>query len=350
MEVKVNYLVSVIIPIYNGEKYLRETIDSVLNQEYNNIQIILINDGSKDKSQATCDEYKKRYSNIVVIQQENRGVASARNLGIQIAEGKYLAFLDADDLWVKNLFDNQLLSLLNKNYDVIGLGYYRANENITRVRAVRVENKEILGGGVKLANSSWNHHSSYFIKREILIKYNIKIEYRRHEDEIFRIKFLYFARQIVYMNKMLFIYRNNPSSVTHTEKAIQALYSPIIDAYLSTKQWFSKNVEAKEIQEFCDNRIIELIIEFIENLPAEVKNYHDFVILVQNTKYNSYMENYYKFYLNKQKKHAMKLFKNNNKCFYYKYLIKTHITYMASKVNFLKNLRVLLIYNERYSR
>ena len=99
---KMEYKISVIIPVYNVEDYIRQSIDSVLNQTYKNLEIILVDDGSKDNSGKICDEYKNVDERIKVIHKINSGVSSARNVGIDIATGKYIMFLDSDDFLEKN--------------------------------------------------------------------------------------------------------------------------------------------------------------------------------------------------------------------------------------------------------
>ena len=84
--------ISIIIPIFNSEKYLKECINSVLQQDYTDFEIILINDGSSDNSVAICEEYVKNYKNIKLYSQKNQGVSSARNLGLNKAKGKYIFF------------------------------------------------------------------------------------------------------------------------------------------------------------------------------------------------------------------------------------------------------------------
>ena len=94
------YDFSVVMAVYNAEAYLREAVDSIIRQTigFSHIQLILVNDGSKDKSGAICDEYKKKYpDNVVVIHKENGGVSSARNEGLSFVEGRYLNFMDSDD-------------------------------------------------------------------------------------------------------------------------------------------------------------------------------------------------------------------------------------------------------------
>lgn len=90
-------LISVIVPIYNAEKYLKICIDSIINQSYYNIQIILVDDGSEDNCPAICDEYAQLDTRIIVIHKKNQGLVLARKSGLQIATGEYITFVDADD-------------------------------------------------------------------------------------------------------------------------------------------------------------------------------------------------------------------------------------------------------------
>ena len=90
--------ISIIIPVYNVEKYLKYTLDSVIKQNTSNFEVILIDDGSKDNSGKICDEYRKKYDFIKVIHKKNEGVSIARNTGLKEAKGKYIMFLDSDDL------------------------------------------------------------------------------------------------------------------------------------------------------------------------------------------------------------------------------------------------------------
>ena len=113
---------SVIIPVYNVEQYLAETLDSVINQTIgfeDHIQIILVNDGSPDHSERICMKYKEKYpDNIVYVKKENGGVSSARNEGIAYAQGKYVNFLDSDDCWEPDAFENAL-QFFDQNYDIV---------------------------------------------------------------------------------------------------------------------------------------------------------------------------------------------------------------------------------------
>ncbi len=110
--------ISIIIPVYNSEKVIARCLESVLNQDYKNIEIIIINDGSKDRSQEIIEQYSKIDGRIKIIKTENQGVSSARNLGIQNASGKYVCFLDADDYVDKDMY-NELVKQIKENDMVI---------------------------------------------------------------------------------------------------------------------------------------------------------------------------------------------------------------------------------------
>ncbi|MCB8516908.1 glycosyltransferase, partial [Enterococcus durans] len=97
--------ISIIVPIYNVEQYLRKCVDSILAQTFTDFEVILVDDGSPDNSGAICDEYAKLDSRVRVIHKENGGLSDARNAGIEIAKGKYLGFVDSDDFIDKDMYE-----------------------------------------------------------------------------------------------------------------------------------------------------------------------------------------------------------------------------------------------------
>ena len=114
--------VSVIIPVYNAEKYVEDAVKSVLSQTYENIEILIIDDGSPDKSIEICERFKN--PKVKIIRQKNRGLAGARNTGIRHAQGDYLAFLDADDMWLPEKLEKHILHLENSSQ--IGISFSRS--------------------------------------------------------------------------------------------------------------------------------------------------------------------------------------------------------------------------------
>ena len=113
-----NELISVVVPIYNVEKYLPRCIDSIINQTYKNLEIILVNDGSKDRSLEICKNYMIRDFRIKIINKPNGGLSDARNAGIKQASGKYICFVDSDDFIKEKMIEDMLSALLNTNSDI----------------------------------------------------------------------------------------------------------------------------------------------------------------------------------------------------------------------------------------
>lgn len=122
-------MVSIIIPVYNTQEYLKDCLDSVINQSYSNIEIIIINDGSTDDSHAICIEYAEKDKRIIFIDKENEGVSAARNTGIDISKGEWIYFLDSDDFIELKMFSKLLMIVDNTDCDVIqfGLRSYKNN-------------------------------------------------------------------------------------------------------------------------------------------------------------------------------------------------------------------------------
>ncbi len=129
--VKNNNLVSVIVPIYGTEPYLRQCIDSICNQSYENLQIVLVDDESPDNCPAICDEYANKDSRIKVIHQKNTGVSGARNTGIRNAEGEYLMFVDSDDELYPNGVETLLSDALKYNAHIVWAPFKRGGNKKT---------------------------------------------------------------------------------------------------------------------------------------------------------------------------------------------------------------------------
>lgn len=134
--------VSVVIPVYNSEKYIGKCLDSIMNQTYKDIEIIVINDGSKDNSQKIINEYAKKYSNIIAIEQENMGVSKTRNKAIEIAKSEYIMFIDNDDYIDKDYIEIHLNEIEKNNLDIVISGYRRPNNKGKIVRVLKLKDTE----------------------------------------------------------------------------------------------------------------------------------------------------------------------------------------------------------------
>ena len=115
-------LISVIVPVYNVENVLHFCVDSILNQDYPNIEIVLVDDGSKDKSGKLCDEYSERFSNIQSLHKENGGQSSARNFGLQKANGAFVGFIDSDDYIDRKMFSLLYYMMVKFDADITSIG------------------------------------------------------------------------------------------------------------------------------------------------------------------------------------------------------------------------------------
>ena len=124
-------MISVIVPVYNVEKYIRACLDSIINQTYQDLEILLIDDGSTDSSGAICDEYAGKDERIKVVHKENGGLSSARNMGLDIAQGEYVGFVDSDDIIAPEMYEKLLQTMQMRQTDVCMCGCKITNEEGT---------------------------------------------------------------------------------------------------------------------------------------------------------------------------------------------------------------------------
>lgn len=132
-----NYKISVVVPVYNVEKYLRRCLDAIVNQTYTNLEIVLVDDGAKDSSGAICDEYAQMDSRIKVIHKENAGAGLARNTALDVITGNYVTFVDADDYMELNMYELMMNQAEKEDADLVicGAVFKKANDGIRRVNA-----------------------------------------------------------------------------------------------------------------------------------------------------------------------------------------------------------------------
>lgn len=139
-------MISIIVPIYNVEKYLSRCIESILNQTYKNIELILVDDGSPDNSSQICDHYANIDDRVCVIHQRNAGVSAARNAGLKIAMGQYIGFVDPDDWVAPEMYDGMIAEIENGDTDLVicGYNYYDEEGNVDTKRLYEIRENECL--------------------------------------------------------------------------------------------------------------------------------------------------------------------------------------------------------------
>ena len=212
-----NEMDSIIVPIYNGEAFLEDCIKSIINQTYKNIEIILINDGSTDKTARICENYKKKDSRIVIVNKENTGVSDSRNLGIKIAKGKYIMFADCDDRMDCCMIEKMYNILINNKVDCVRCNYFGGEKFKEKI----YNNKEIKDSLIfnilsgKLKCYVW----LLLIDINKLSDITFDDELYLMEDTKFYIELLSIIKSIYICNDELYFYNtNNPNSVTKSSK------------------------------------------------------------------------------------------------------------------------------------
>lgn len=133
--------ISIIVPVYNVEKYLNKCIESILSQSFTDFELLLIDDGSTDSSGKICDEYAAKYDHIVVIHKENGGVSSARNLGLSLAQGEYVGFIDSDDYVDSEMYKTLFENIEHYKADISICGFKVIDEDINKVERVQDSGK-----------------------------------------------------------------------------------------------------------------------------------------------------------------------------------------------------------------
>lgn len=225
-----NPLISVIVPVYNVAAYLRECMDSIVNQSYSNLEIICVNDGSTDASPEILKEYEERDSRVRVVHQKNGGLSAARNTGLKYATGEWVAYVDSDDaldlqaaeIWVKSIRDD--IDLLCFGVRMIGEASQETLEHREKYFECKVLGEydfdvEILK---KITVTVWNK----LFRRSYIVQHNMQFPVGLYyEDGAFFSQFAPFVNKVVLLPDKLYIYRQRENSITgNASKSAQGLH------------------------------------------------------------------------------------------------------------------------------
>lgn len=230
-------LISVVVPVYNVEKYLNRCVESIKNQTYENLEIILVDDGSPDKCPKLCDDFKKNDKRIKVIHKKNGGLSDARNRGIDIAKGKYITFIDSDD-YVKKEYVELLYHTLKKfNSDISICSHSVEYENGSIIdKSCNIEKAyskeealENMMYGKNIDTSSWGK----LFKIELFNKIRFPIN-RLFEDSATTYLLFDLAEKISYSGKSMYFYEIRNDSITSSN-----FNSKKMDLIISTKEMYS---------------------------------------------------------------------------------------------------------------
>ena len=326
--------ISIIVPVYNGEKYIKKCIDSLIKQTYENIEIIVINDGSTDNTKAICESYSDK--RLIVVNNSNHGVSYSRNDGIKRSNGDYITFVDADD-WIEDNCIEKNVRILekNKNIDVLRYNYkLQGGKAFQSNNLYELSNKMISKN--EFDNSFYKHFISdtenipclvmlLFIRKEIIkkIHFNEKLTMMEDVDFYFQI---FREGSIFYFSKdELYNYYINSNSVTHSKKLYLKNILGTLDTNKELKKYISDN---KELSEKIDITHLRIIAQFLKkSYISDKKDYRkNLEELIRNEQYQNIKKIYNKmskgnrmFYWTIEKKHYfmneiyLKLIKIKNK-------------------------------------
>mgnify|MGYP000955898924 CR=1 FL=1 len=233
--------ISIIIPIYNVEKYLRRCIDSIVNQTYKNTEIILVNDGSPDNCGVICDEYAKIDSRIKVIHKVNGGLSSARNAGLDIASGEYIMFVDSDD-WISEDTLEKLNRYVEKGYDIINFKFRFVKEKTKNIIKLNDKIKDSYECDLfSYIDKLFSGELDFFIWNKLYkndLFSDVRFPVGRNYEDLATIYKLYFnAKNIIVTDYTLYNYwLGNSNSITSN-----STIKNMTDYLLSTKEIYEVN-------------------------------------------------------------------------------------------------------------
>lgn len=260
--------ISIIIPAYNAEKYIRDCMNSVLNQTFKNIEIICIDDGSTDSTGKILDEYSLKDSRITVIHQENRGQTKGRKVGIEKAIGKYIAFVDSDDWLDSHMYEEMYCLAEEYNVEAVCCGYYSV-QGKTRVKVFNDMKSGLYGKdsiyqylfdcNKATRKINWSYWTYLFNKNSIY-EYimNIDDEIKQGEDIVGVWSFLINAKSIYVINAPFYFYR--VTGGTSSRKENDNFLFHINRVYLSLKKQFQKNEHAEYLIHMLKHMLYDLTI------------------------------------------------------------------------------------------
>ncbi|CAI3478898.1 MAG: glycosyltransferase [Enterococcus cecorum] len=290
--------ISIIVPVYNAERYLKYCIDSILRQTFTNYELILVNDGSTDYSLKICHEYASKDERIKILSKENGGPSSTRNLGLSHAKGKYIAFIDADDYVLDNYLEKLWQLSEDRQADITVVEYYRKDErdgllyyHLTADEIGQIE--EVSSDeAIKRMIIGINFMPVWGKLYRLELFNNLSFdENRLYEENFIQTKLYSLANKIIYLKENLYCYRTVDTGIMKTPLTLKKIRDDIegceeilVDIVVANKyhdavkeEWMKcyltrLNIhrEYLEVRQLTDNKIYKKIIHRLEMLKSQM--------------------------------------------------------------------------------
>lgn len=302
------YKISVIIPIYNSESYLKKCLDSVVNQTLKDIEIILIDDGSTDNSLEIIKQYNNQYENIKYISKKNEGQAIARNLGIEMATGDFIVFVDSDDYIDQNMFKKLYTNATTNNSDIVVCDYVEEYENKKILKKSLYMNADNLQKNYIVSVAG---PCSKIIKTDIFKKNNIRfLENNIYEDLAIIPSLALYTNKITYIEENLYHYVIRKNSTMQ-----QTSYNKKLESIFNVMEFLSRQFENSSFSEELEFLYINHLLyagcgRFLKY--KSTNNMIKKIINIMNTKYPEWQKNKYFNSQSNLYKLTCKMFMRNN--------------------------------------
>ncbi len=240
---------SIIIPIYNAEKYIRRCIDSILSQTYSDFELILVNDGSKDNSGSICEEYAQKDSRVRVFHNSNKGVSYSRNYGINKARGEWIGFVDADDWLNEDMYAEMLNEANAGDAELVMTEFYRVEREKINYASIPVGELDVKMFIHKYVFCGYTVVWNIIVKKQIIVSNGIRFDdsLRIGEDFEFVLSLLVVVRGIAVVRKPLYNYEcRNEDSALHKMKFED--YEQVLKAIGNTMEFYKKTNNFEEFE------------------------------------------------------------------------------------------------------
>lgn len=247
-------LISIIIPVYNVENYLKKCLESIINQTYTNLEIILVDDGSTDNSGKICDEFLKKDKRVKVFHIENKGVSAARNYGFKKSSGEYIIFIDSDDVLDFNMIKILFKNIINYSAEISACGYaiFEINGNVY----LKYGTKKIYNFNKKEALKSFFSETSFGVgvwnklfKKGVISNLKFYEKLKVNEDRLFLFEAIMNSNKIIYDDQCLYKYIKRENSAT-TSKFSEKQFD-VLKVNNLIQEKISNSLEDKEIINLC---------------------------------------------------------------------------------------------------
>ena len=236
-------LISVIVPIYNVEKYLDRCVDSIINQTYKSLEIILVDDGSPDNCPQMCDDYAKKDSKIKVVHKENGGLSDARNVGMKVATGEYVSFIDSDDYISLDFYETLLQTMIDNDSDIVECSVVKFYENekfdeySDDLKVTNYETVDALDGLIS-ENPFKQHVWNKLYKSSVALDIPYAVG-KLNEDEFWTYQIFGKAKKVTRINKTMYYYFQRGSSIMGNGYNIRRLDA--LEGKMNRQAYIEKN-------------------------------------------------------------------------------------------------------------